>query len=67
LPYNDMNSARMVAEKMLEKVRECNIPHEANDISNFVTISIGSTTDVINHLQLGSDFIKAADEALYES
>jgi PleD family two-component response regulator len=51
----------------LEKMRECNIPHKANDIADYVTISIGGTTDVINHLHHGSDYIKAADKALYES
>ncbi|GBU29240.1 hypothetical protein R84B8_02804 [Treponema sp. R8-4-B8] len=67
LPNTDENGAQLVAEKMLEKVRELKIPHEASDIANNVTISIGGTTDAINHLQHGSDYIKAADKALYES
>jgi len=67
LPNTDENGAQLVAERMLEKVRECNIPHRASDIANNVTISIGGTTDVINHMQHGSDYIKAADKALYES
>ena len=52
---------------MLEKMREINIPHKTNDAADYVTISIGGTTDVINHLQHGSDYIKTADKALYES
>jgi len=67
LPNTDENGTNLVAEKMLEKVRECNILHGASDISSFVTISIGGTTGIINHLQNGSDYIKAADKALYES
>jgi len=67
LPNTDVNGAQLVAERMLKKVRECNIPHEASDIAEYVTISIGGTSDVINYLQHGSDFIKAADEGLYES
>jgi len=67
LPNTDENGTQLVAEKMLEKVRECNIPHRASDIAAYVTISIGGTTDVINHMQHGSDYIKAADKALYES
>jgi diguanylate cyclase (GGDEF)-like protein len=67
LPNTDENGVRLVAERMLEKIRECNIPHKASDIADYVTISIGGTTDVINHLQHGSDYIKAADKALYES
>jgi len=67
LPNTDENGAQLVAEKMLQKVRECNIPHKTSDIAGYVTISMGGTTDVINHLQHGSDYIKAADKALYES
>jgi len=67
LPNTDENGAQFVAERMLEKVRECNIPHKTSDIADYVTISIGGTTDVINHLQHGKDYIKLADEGLYES
>jgi len=67
LPNTDENGALLIAEKMLEKVRECNIPHEASDIANFITVSIGVTTGIINHLQHGSKYIKLADEALYKS
>jgi len=67
LPNTDMNGAQTVAEKMLERVRRCNIPHRASDIASYVTISIGGTTDVLNNLQHGSNYIKAADKALYES
>jgi diguanylate cyclase (GGDEF)-like protein len=67
LPNTDENGAQLVAERMLEKVRECNIPHEASDIADYVTISIGGTSDVINHLQHGKEYIKLADEGLYES
>jgi len=67
LPNTDEIGARLVAERMLEKMRKCNIPHKTNDAAAFVTISIGGTTNVIDHLQLGSDYIKAADKALYES
>jgi len=67
LPNTDEKGAQVVAEKMLEKVRRCNILHEASDIAECVTVSIGGTTGIINHLQHGSDYIKAADEALYES
>jgi len=67
LPNTDENGARVIAEKMLEKMRECNIPHEKSDIASHVTISIGGTTGVVSHLQQGSEYIKTADKALYES
>jgi len=67
LPNTNEDGARMVAEKMLEKVRECKIPHASSDISAYVTVSAGGTTGTVNHLQRGSDYIKAADSALYMS
>jgi diguanylate cyclase (GGDEF)-like protein len=67
LPNTDKNGAHVIAVKMLEKARDLNIPHETSDIAGYVTISIGGTTSIINHLQNGSDYIKLADKALYES
>jgi diguanylate cyclase (GGDEF)-like protein len=67
LPNTDKDGAKLVAEKMLEKARELNIPHETSGIEDYVTISIGGTTGIVNYLQHGSDYIKHADEALYES
>jgi diguanylate cyclase (GGDEF)-like protein len=67
LPNTDSNGASLIAEKILEKVRECGIPHGASDIADYITISIGGTTGVVKHLQNGSEYIKYADKALYES
>jgi len=67
LPNTDENGARVVAEKMLKKIRECNITHETSGVEEYVTVSIGGTTGIINHLQHGRDYVKAADKALYES
>jgi len=67
LPNTDKSGAQVIAEKLLKKVRECNIPHKASDVADYVTISIGGTTDIVNHLKHGNDFIKVADEALYKS
>jgi diguanylate cyclase (GGDEF)-like protein len=67
LPNTDINGVNLIAKKILEKVCECRIPNEASDIADYVTISIGGTTGVVKHLQSGSDYIKCADKALYES
>jgi len=67
LPNTDKNGAQMIAEKLLEKIRECNIPHKASDAADYVTISIGGTTGSVKHSQSPQDYIKAADKALYES
>jgi diguanylate cyclase (GGDEF)-like protein len=67
LPNTDKNGLHMIAKKLLEKVRECKIPHKASHIADYVTVSIGGTTSVVKHLQQAQDYIKAADKALYES
>ncbi|MDR2594212.1 MAG: diguanylate cyclase [Fibromonadaceae bacterium] len=67
LPNTDMIGAQVVAEKLLEKIRECEIPHKASEVADYVTISIGGTTGIVNYSQNPQDYIKAADKALYES
>jgi len=67
LPNTGEAGAGLIAEKMRQKIYECNIPHEKSDVAEFVTISIGGTTGIVKHSHHESDFIKRADEALYKS
>lgn len=67
LRNTDESGARMTANRILEKVRECKIPHEKNDVASCVTISIGVTTCKVEQTHCGEDYIKRADEALYLS
>jgi diguanylate cyclase (GGDEF)-like protein len=67
LPHTNVNGLRMIAAKLLERVRRRNIPHKNSDVSDCVTISIGITTGKIYHTHDGKDYIQRADEALYKS
>jgi len=67
LPNTDKNGAQMIAEKLLKKVSEYNIPHKLSDIADHVTISIGGTVGIVKYSQSPQDYIKVADKALYES
>ena len=67
LPNTDKIGAQIMADKLLKKVRKANIPNEKSDIAAHVTVSIGGITDIVTHLNRGSDYIKRADKALYES
>jgi len=67
LPNTDENGAQMVAEKLLNKLHEYNIPHKVSDIADHVTVSIGGTADVVKHSHNPQDYIKTADNALYKS
>ena len=67
LPNTDENGAGIIAEKILRRIYECNLPHKNSGVAPFVTVSIGGTTCIVNHLHTETDFIKRADEALYKS
>jgi diguanylate cyclase (GGDEF)-like protein len=67
LPGTDENGAQLIADKLLQKIHECNIPHEKSDVADRVTFSIGGATIAVENSQNGTDYIKHADKALYES
>jgi len=65
LPNTDENGACVMADKILESVRACGIPHKKSKVADYVTVSIGVTTVHIDLVCDGGDYIKRADEALY--
>jgi diguanylate cyclase (GGDEF)-like protein len=67
LPNTDEKGACLIAEKLLDNIRNCNIPHEQNDAANCLTISIGAVTGKVLHTHSADDFFKKADEMLYKS
>ncbi|MCL2456622.1 MAG: GGDEF domain-containing protein [Defluviitaleaceae bacterium] len=67
LPNTNERGAHKIAQKIMQRVCDLKIPHEKNDASPFVTISIGSTTGRVSHTHKGTDFTNRADEALYIS
>jgi len=67
LPNTSENGARMVSDRLLESIRNRNITHEASNVANYITISIGATTGFVQHTYTGDDYIKQADKAMYIS
>lgn len=67
LPNTSENGARIMAERILKNVREQNIPHERSEAAPCVTISIGVVSGDVRNINNGLDYIKRADEALYDS
>jgi diguanylate cyclase (GGDEF)-like protein len=67
LPYTDEDGARVIAEKLLDNIRNAKVPHSKSDVADYVTISIGVATGKVDYFQSGSDYIKKADEMLYMS
>jgi diguanylate cyclase (GGDEF)-like protein len=67
LPYTDEDGAKKLAERLVKNIRAAKIPHGDNEVSPFVTISIGVATGKVSYDQSGDDYIKRADEMLYIS
>jgi len=54
-----------LAENLINKLKEANIPHTASLVANHVTISIGTASIVPSQKIELQELIKKADEALY--
>jgi len=67
LPNVDEGGANIVAERVLNNVRERKMPHETSDAAAYVTVSIGGVTDTVVYSHTGDDYVKKADYELYES
>ncbi|MGA7937931.1 MAG: CHASE2 domain-containing protein [Kovacikia sp.] len=73
LPATDIGDASIIAERILNQVRELKIPHQKSITANYVTISCGVATVEIDDQRLidaswsGGHLISAADQALYRS
>jgi diguanylate cyclase (GGDEF)-like protein len=67
LPNTDEHGARLIAEKMLENIRDLHLPHEKSEVAEYVTVSIGGTTGKILHPHNSGDLVRKADEMMYKS
>jgi diguanylate cyclase (GGDEF)-like protein len=67
LPNANGIGAGMIAERMIGNVRNNNVPHEQNGNEKYVTISVGITSGKVKHTTTAEDFIRRADDMLYES
>ena len=67
LPNTGEQGTRLVAERMLNSVRGCNIPYECGGPLSCVTVSIGATSGKVTPGSCRDDFIRLADDALYEA
>lgn len=65
LPNTDLAGSREVAKKVQQSIRELQLPHNQSQTSQFVTVSIGISTQIPNKNQLVEDLIQTTDQALY--
>ena len=67
LPNTSERGAKKVAERLLDSIRDLQIPHENSDAADHITISIGVVTGIVSHTHTAEHFIKQADKMLYKS
>ena len=63
----DADGAACVAERLLESVRACGIPHPAPAAADTVGISIGGVSQPVGQRMETGTLFEAADAALYEA
>jgi len=67
LPNTDEDGAQLLADNIIENVRNRAIPHESSDAAEIVTVSIGVTTGMVQPGSRADEYIIRADELLYMS
>lgn len=67
LPNTGEHGVRTIADRLLESTRNRGLLHEKSSVANYVTISIGATSALVQHTHAGNDYIKQADKAMYMS
>ncbi|WP_138503551.1 GGDEF domain-containing protein [Nostoc sp. PA-18-2419] len=67
LPHTDTQGATYIAEKICDVVRTLAIPHGNSQVSPYVTLSAGFTTEIPQPNSDLEEMIAAADRALYQA
>lgn len=67
LPGTSLEGACSVAESLRQAVAALQIPHAFSPVATCVTISIGVTCLAQNNSKSTSDFLRQADQALYQA
>ena len=66
-PRTNEMGANMVAQRLIENVYNCNIPHRESEAADRITISMGIATARVRNLESIDALVKHADELLYKS
>ncbi len=65
LPDTDAAGAVLVAERVQQRIKSANIPHEFSAAASYVTLSIGIASTVPSDSQSSHQLIESADKCLY--
>lgn len=67
MPDMDGPETCLLAQRILDRVQGCRIPHEKNEASAYVTVSVGAVTGETVYSRNAEAYIAKADKALYMS
>ncbi|GEM46943.1 diguanylate cyclase domain-containing protein [Deinococcus cellulosilyticus] len=67
LPETRLSGVIQVAERIQQELQGLQIPHEGSDVSPFVTLSLGVTSQVPTCASSAEELVKTADLLLYEA
>lgn len=66
MPQTDLSRASLVAQQVLDKMRECRIEHLYSEVADYLTVSIGvASTRLFEHYPC-QELIRTADRCLYQ-
>ena len=67
LPNTKLSGATQLADLVTEEVRRLQIPHARSDVSEYVTLSMGISSEIPHPDMLPNTLIEKADQALYQA
>ena len=67
LPDGNTDTAKVVAERIMSKLRGMRIPHEGSKVSEYVSISMGITSLYHNQVISPEELVESAAQALYQA
>lgn len=67
LPQTPIQGAIAIAQKVQTALHQLQLPHATSSIGSYVTLSAGITSTIPSHKLLKNQFLKKADQALYEA
>ncbi|GFP74181.1 GGDEF domain-containing response regulator [Clostridium fungisolvens] len=67
LPETTAEQAKVIAENIIEDLKELELKHEYSSVSQFVTLSLGVSEIVPDEVYSMDSFIENADKALYRA
>ncbi len=67
LPNTDVEGAIIIAQRIHAAIKALAIPHQASEVSDTVTVSLGISSQIPTSETLSANLVEQADQALYRA